>query len=284
MPATPSHVGLTAELAFGAHFAGHAGHFRGERAELIDHRVDRVLQLEDFALHVDRDLLGQVAVGDGGGHVGDVAHLAGQVAGHAVDGVGQVLPRAGDALHLGLAAELAFGAHFAGHAGHFRGERAELIDHRVDRLGGAQELALQRAVVDFQGHRLRQIALGHGADHAGRFAGRMDQVVDQLVDRLDRLVPEAADVAQRQPLAELAFLADDAAEAAEFAGHPLVQLDDVVEGVGHFAGHAGPVDAAAGRRACLAASAVRASSRSVSSVVLRDDSCRTGMGRFLSCE
>ena len=76
--------------------------------------------------------LRQVAVGDGGGHVGDVAHLAGQVAGHRIDAIGQVLPGAGDALHVGLAAELAFGADFAGHARHFRGERAELIDHRVD--------------------------------------------------------------------------------------------------------------------------------------------------------
>ena len=50
VPATPLHVGLAAQLAFGAHFAGHAGHFRGERAELVDHRVDGVLQLEDFAL------------------------------------------------------------------------------------------------------------------------------------------------------------------------------------------------------------------------------------------
>ena len=37
--------------------------------------------------------------------------------------VGQILPRAGDALHVGLAAELSFRAHFAGHARHFRGER-----------------------------------------------------------------------------------------------------------------------------------------------------------------
>ena len=37
--------------------------------------------------------------------------------------VGQVLPGAGDALHVGLAAELAFGAHLAGHARHFGGER-----------------------------------------------------------------------------------------------------------------------------------------------------------------
>src|ERR687892_389371 len=48
---------VSAELPFGADFAGHAGHFGGERAELVHHRVDRVLQLEDFPLHVDGDLL-----------------------------------------------------------------------------------------------------------------------------------------------------------------------------------------------------------------------------------
>ena len=58
----------------------------------------------------------QVAAGDGGGHVGDVAHLAGQVVGHRVDVVGQVLPGAGHAAHLRLAAELALGADLARHA------------------------------------------------------------------------------------------------------------------------------------------------------------------------
>ena len=56
----------------------------------------------------------------------------GQVAGHGVHGVGQVLPRAGDALHVGLAAELAFGADLARHARHLGGERRELVHHRVD--------------------------------------------------------------------------------------------------------------------------------------------------------
>ena len=71
--------------------------------------------------------LRQVAVGDGGRHVGDVADLAGQVAGHRVDVVGQVLPGAGHALDVGLAAELAFGADLARHARHLGRERAELV-------------------------------------------------------------------------------------------------------------------------------------------------------------
>ena len=41
-----------------------------------------VFQLEDLAPRVDVDLLGQVALRDGGRDLGDVADLAGQVVGH----------------------------------------------------------------------------------------------------------------------------------------------------------------------------------------------------------
>ena len=85
VPATSGTSRLTAELAFGADFARDARHFRRERVELVHHGVDGVLQLEDFALHVDRDLARQVAARHGGGHFGDVADLGGQVAGHRVD-------------------------------------------------------------------------------------------------------------------------------------------------------------------------------------------------------
>ena len=70
-------LGLAAEDALGADLAGHAGHLGRERPQLVDHRVDRVLELEDLAARVDRDLLGQVALGHGGRHLGDVAHLVG---------------------------------------------------------------------------------------------------------------------------------------------------------------------------------------------------------------
>src|SRR5262249_32071481 len=102
-------VGLAAELALGTSLARRVRHVGGDGAELVHHGIDGVLELQDFALDVDRDLLGQVAVGHGGGHFGDVAHLGGQVAGHEVNAVGQVFPGAGDALDVGLAAELALG-------------------------------------------------------------------------------------------------------------------------------------------------------------------------------
>ena len=90
--------------------------------ELVHHRVDGVFQLENFAFDVDRDLLGQVAVGDGRGDFGDVSDLVGEVAGHEVHVVGQIFPGSGDTFHFGLAAEFSFRADFAGHASHFRGE------------------------------------------------------------------------------------------------------------------------------------------------------------------
>ena len=220
------HVGLAAELAFGADFAGHAGHFRGERAELIHHRVDGVLQLENFALHVDRDLLRQVAVGHGRGHVGDVAHLAGQVAGHEVHAVGQVLPRAGDALHVGLAAELAFGADFAGHAGHFRRERAELIDHRVDGV-----LELENFALHVDRDLLRQVAVGDGRRHFGDVAHLAGEVAGHRVHAVGQVLPGAGDALHVGLAAELAFGADFAGHARHFRRERAELIDHRVDGV-----------------------------------------------------
>ena len=60
---------------------------------------------------------------------------------HRVDRVGEILPGAGDAGHHRLHAEPAFGADFARHARHFRGEGAQLLDHRVDGFLELQNLA-----------------------------------------------------------------------------------------------------------------------------------------------
>src|SRR5712691_9477996 len=158
---------LAAELALGADLARDAGHLGGEGVELVDHRVDGVLELQDLALALDRDLPRKVTIGNRGGDLGDIADLSGQVAGHEVDVVGEVLPRTTDALDLSLAAELAFGAHLARDAGHLGAESAELVDHRVDDPRGLQELSLQPPALDVDRHRLREVALGHRADDSG---------------------------------------------------------------------------------------------------------------------
>ncbi len=157
-PAHALDLGLAAELALGADLARDTGHLVGEGIELVDHRVHGVLELEDLALDVNGDLLGQVAVGDRRRDLGDVAHLAGQVAGHQVHVLGEVLPDATHALHLCLAAQLALGAHLAGDARHLGGKQAQLIDERVHCPSRLEELALQAPAVDLHRHRLRKIA------------------------------------------------------------------------------------------------------------------------------
>ena len=93
------------------------------RIELVHHGVDGVLQLENFPLHGDGDLPRKIPARDGCRHVRDVAHLGGQIGGHRVDVVGQILPCAGHTWHLRLAPELAFGANLARYARHLGGKR-----------------------------------------------------------------------------------------------------------------------------------------------------------------
>ena len=220
------HVRLTAELAFGADFARHARHFRGEGVELVHHGVDGVLQLEDFALHVHGDLAGQVAARHGGGHFGDVAHLGGEVRGQQVDVVGEVLPGAADARHDRLTAEPPVGADLARHARHFAGERAELLDHGVERLLQQEDLA---AHVD--GDLLGQVAAGDGGRHLGDVAHLRGQVRRHEVDVVGQVLPGAGDAGHLRLAAELAFGADLARHARHFGGERVELVHHRVDGV-----------------------------------------------------
>src|SRR5262249_8067274 len=135
------HHRLAAELAFRADFARHAGDFRRERVELVDHRVDGVLQLQNFSGDVYRDLAPQVAARDGGRDLRDVPDLRREIRREQVDVVREVLPRTGHAGHLRLTAQPSLSADLPRHAGDFAGEGVQLIDHRVDGLLQLQNFA-----------------------------------------------------------------------------------------------------------------------------------------------
>ena len=111
------HPSLTAKLTLRADLAGDAGHLRRECPQLLDHRVDGVLELEDLALGFDGDLLGEVSVCDRRRDEGDVAHLGGQVPGQHVHAVGEILPRAGRSRNARLATELPLHADLSSHRG-----------------------------------------------------------------------------------------------------------------------------------------------------------------------
>src|SRR5205085_1431331 len=82
------HFSLAAEFAFRTDLASDAGDFASERVQLVDHRINRVLQLKNFNFDLDRNFLGKVPAGDGCCLVSDVADLRSQVRGHEVDVVG----------------------------------------------------------------------------------------------------------------------------------------------------------------------------------------------------
>ena len=219
------HVGLAAEPAVGADLAGDARHLAGEHVELVDHRVHGFLELQDFAAHIHRDLLRQVAAGDGGRDLGDVADLGGEVARHEVDVVGEVLPGAGDARHLRLAAELAFGADLAGDAGHFRGEGVELVHHGVD---GVLELEDFAAHID--GDLAREVAARHRGRHLGDVAHLVGEVAAHGVDRIGEVLPGAGDAGHDRLTAELALGADLAGDARHLGGERAQLVDHGVDG------------------------------------------------------
>ena len=157
-------------------------------AQLVHHRVDGVLELENLALDVHRDLARQVAARDGRRHFGDVAHLGGEVRAHDVDGVGEVLPRAGDAGHDRLHAQPSFGADFARDARHFRRERTQLFDHRVDGF-----LELQDFAADVDGDLLREVAVRDGNRDLGDVAHLAGEVRRHRVDVVREVLPRAGD-------------------------------------------------------------------------------------------
>src|SRR5207249_2606584 len=132
---------LATELLVGGSVAPQARDIGRNRVELVHHGVDGVLQLQDLALDVHGDLFGEVPAGDGGGHVGDVAHLGGQVVSHQVHAVGQVLPRAGYPGNVRLAAEFPISTDLDRDPGHFRGETTKLFHHRVDGVFELENLA-----------------------------------------------------------------------------------------------------------------------------------------------
>src|SRR6185437_6996068 len=110
----------------------HARDLGCEGVELVHHGIDGVLQLQNFALHIDRNLARQIAARNRRGYFGDVSNLSGQIAGHCIDRVGKVFPGSCNSRHIGLAAESAFRADFARHPRYFAREGIQLVHHGVD--------------------------------------------------------------------------------------------------------------------------------------------------------
>ena len=200
------HDRLPPQLSVRTNFARHARHFRCERPQLIHHRVDGFLQLQNFTADVHRNLARKIAARHCGCYFCDVADLTSQVAGHGIDRVREVLPCSRHAGHLRLSAKFSIGSHFARHARHFRSENAELLNHRVHDCGRAKEFALKWPAVNVQLHRLRQIAFRHGRDGARHLRCRAQQIIYKRVNRNFHFSPSSLGKMETHSLSRSPFL------------------------------------------------------------------------------
>src|SRR5439155_218434 len=220
------HFGLAAEFSFGTDFAGDTGDFGSKRGELVHHRVDGVLELENFSFHVHRNLLRQVAAGHGGGDLGDVPDLVGEVVRHEIDVVGQVFPRTRNTFDLRLAAELSFGTDLAGDAGDFRSERRKLVHHGVDGV-----LELENFSFDVHRDLLREVSICHSGRDFGDVPNLVRQIRRHRVHVIGEVVRGTGDDLDLRLAAELSFGADFAGDAGDFRGERRELVHHSVDGV-----------------------------------------------------
>ena len=145
----------------------------------------------------------------------------------------------GHLAHLGLAAELAVGADLARDAGHLGGEYAQLFDHGIDDVRRAQELALERAPVHVERHRLQQVPARDGGHRAGNRGGGPQQIVDEGIDGALHVGPCAVRQAEANARARLALPSDDFTDVLELLSDALIRGDDGIEGIADLACDAG---------------------------------------------
>ena len=204
---------LAAELAFGADFTRDARDFGRECVELIHHRIDGFLELQDLALHIHGDLARQVATCDRGRHLGDVAHLVGKIRRHGVDVVGEVFPGACCTRYDRLATELAFRADLARDARDLGREAVELVHHRIDGF-----LQLENLAFHVNRDLARQVAARDGGRHFGDVANLAGQVRRHCIDGVGQILPSPRNARHDRLAAELALGADLARNACHFGG------------------------------------------------------------------
>src|SRR5207248_1140758 len=219
------HICLATQAPLGADLASHPGDLAGKGVQLVNHAVDRVLQIGNLAVYINRDLLGKVAPGHGGGDLRDVADLTREVAGHGVDVVRQVFPGAGRPLHVRLAAQPALGTHLARHARDFGGEGVELIDHHVDGVLQLEDLALHLDRDLFGG-----VAQGDRGPDLPYTTLFRSEVAGHVVDVVRQVLPNTRDAGHLGLAAELTFRTDLARHPGDFPGEGVQLIDHDVDG------------------------------------------------------
>jgi len=197
VPATSGHLGLAAELAFGADFARpRARHFGGEGVELVDHRVDgcffssRISPFTSTVILRDRVAAGRPRV------VTSAIFRTCAVRLPAIELTLSVrsFPGAGDAGHVGLTAEPAFGAdplapptrrHL------YRRTGLRLVNHRIEAFSLSCRISPRTSTVILARQGRRPAIAGRDLSAMLRTWGR--QIAGHRVDAVGQVLPGAGD-------------------------------------------------------------------------------------------
>src|SRR5699024_7014816 len=134
---------------------------------------------------------------------GDLTDLVGQVVGHGVDVVGQVLPDPRHVAYVRLPGEFALGAHLTGHPGDLTGEGVQLVDHLVDGVLQVEHLAL-----GVHGDLLAQVSPCAGRRRLRDLTHLVGEAVGHGVDVVGQVLPDARHALDVGPTSELALRAD----------------------------------------------------------------------------
>ena len=120
-------------------------------------------------------------------------------------------------LHLRLAPQLAVGAHLARHPRHLRGERVELVHHRVDDLAVRKNSPRSGRPSISSTMVCDRSPFATASITRATSDGRPDQVADQVVHRIDAVHPRTARGGHPCSLVDFPFLADLIADTGELS-------------------------------------------------------------------
>ena len=229
------HASHGREIALALEHAGEAGEVRlepvllgvavGGEPQVVDHRVDIVLQLGHLSTGIDLDGSRQIALGHRGRDLGDRPHLRREVRGEQVHVSREVLPGTGGTGYVGLAAEPAFHADFACHRGDLVGEGCQRTRHVVDRLCQRGHLALRI-------HRQLglQVAVCHRRHHLHDAAHLLREIDGHDVHVVGEVLPSAGHARNLGLPAEFSLRAHLARDARDFRREGVQLVDHRVDG------------------------------------------------------
>ena len=114
----------------------------GGEPQIVNHRVDVVFELGDFAAGLDLNRAGEVAFRNCGRYFRDSTDLVGEVVREQVYVASEIFPGACSAGNVGLSTEAALHTYFTRNCRHLISKRGQRIGHVVDGFRQCRDFAL----------------------------------------------------------------------------------------------------------------------------------------------